>query len=270
MLGTRFDVLAGTGPARARLDELLTPFCTRRPSSAADHRFAVVDDRMSPEALDDGSWALLADGGVVGRGRDLDEVIALLLTRVNALAITGYAGLAIHAGVVSRAGRVVAFPAASGVGKSTLVAACLASGFDYVSDEALCIDLTSSRVEPYPKPIMLSPSACRMVGLPVVDAGPDEVAVTAGTLGAEVARGDLGLAHVVELVRTDGPPRLVARPAATVMTSLLGMSFNHYRRPRAAFDTAVLAARTASAWRLEYPDPLSGARLLTEHLATDA
>src|SRR5512136_1043844 len=73
-------------------------------------------------------------------------------------------GAAVHAGVVASAGAVVAFPGESGAGKSTITAACLVAGFDYVSDEALCIDVADGRVVAYPKPIALASSGWAMIG----------------------------------------------------------------------------------------------------------
>jgi hypothetical protein len=79
-----------------------------------------------------------------------------LLAGLNLHAIDGFGELAMHAGVVAAGDRVIAFPAESGQGKSTITAACLAAGFDYVSDEALCIEFASGRVIPYLKQVTLS------------------------------------------------------------------------------------------------------------------
>ena len=62
--------------------------------------------------------------------------------------------LVLHAAAAGRDGRVIAFPAAGGSGKSTLVAGLLSRGFDYLSDEGAVIgpDLA---VTPYPRAIGL-------------------------------------------------------------------------------------------------------------------
>ena len=62
-----------------------------------------------------------------------------LLALLNRTALAQCRSYAVHAGAVARSGAVTAFPAVSGAGKTTLTAACLRSGFDYVSDEALVL-----------------------------------------------------------------------------------------------------------------------------------
>jgi hypothetical protein len=56
----------------------------------------------------------------------------------------------IHAGVVAIDGRAVLLPAISGGGKTTMVAALLAEGAKYLSDEFAVID-PMGRVHPYPR-----------------------------------------------------------------------------------------------------------------------
>jgi hypothetical protein len=56
----------------------------------------------------------------------------------------------IHAGVVAYARRALLFSAASGQGKSTLVAELLARGWGYLSDEIAPVDPVSGTVYPFP------------------------------------------------------------------------------------------------------------------------
>ena len=56
----------------------------------------------------------------------------------------------IHAGVVAIDGRAILLPAVSGGGKTTMVAALLAEGAQYLSDEFAVID-PMGRVHPYPR-----------------------------------------------------------------------------------------------------------------------
>ena len=103
------------------------------------------------------------DGGSPARARDLEEVLELLLAVVNRTAVLQCRDFAAHAGVVASDGTAVAFPARSGVGKSTLVGACLQQGWAYVSDEALVVR-PSTDVRPYAKPLSLhtwSPGGAR-------------------------------------------------------------------------------------------------------------
>ena len=65
----------------------------------------------------------------------------------------------VHAGVVARDGRAVVLPAPPDAGKSTLVAALVAAGFDYLSDEAAVIDPGTLRCRPMPRPLGLDPGS---------------------------------------------------------------------------------------------------------------
>ena len=59
--------------------------------------------------------------------------------------------LVFHAGAVAKDGIAVVLPAESGGGKTSLVAALLEQGFEYLSDEFAFIDPESLRVLPFPK-----------------------------------------------------------------------------------------------------------------------
>jgi hypothetical protein len=151
-----------------------------------------------------------------------------------------------------------------------MTAACMLAGFAYVSDEALCIDPAQAQITPYPKSLALARSAGRLLGRPdLLEAGldvGDETIVSPAQLGAEVATGELRLAHVVELVRAEGPPQLVPQPRQRGLAALLSLSFNHYKQPRTSFEVVSSLATGFASWRLEYADPRSAAALLRAEL----
>lgn len=194
------------------------------------------------------------------------SVVEELLTRLNGLVVERFEGLAVHAGVIARGGDAVAFPAPSGAGKSTLVAACLRAGFDYVSDEAMCIDEASGGVVPYPKPLSLSPWSCGAVGVDFPSTGSGQSNVVARQLGAVDAPGPLRLRHVVLCERTRGAPALQPRHPSDAVAALLRMSFNHYKRPALAVETACQLAASAQCWTLRVGDPMAAAQLVAERL----
>jgi hypothetical protein len=219
-----------------------------------------------------GEYTLDCDAIRLAFGAAWEEMASALVVDLNGRAIDSFHGFAVHAGVVARNEAVVAFPGESGAGKSTLTAACVAAGFAYVSDEALCIRNEGERVVAYPKPIALSPQGWAMIGSRVaarrgVDDG-EKVMMSADQLGACVAdsRRGLRLAHVVALVRAGGAPRLTTLPRAHALASLLRMSFNHYKDPRRAFDLVSRLAADTQAWQLEYSDPRAAAELLRAQL----
>lgn len=201
------------------------------------------------------TWASLADG---------------LLAELNRHAIDGLAEFAVHSGVVAAGDRVIAFPAESGQGKSTITAACLAAGFDYVSDEALCVEFAGGRVLPYPKPVTLSEHSCSLLGIPTpgvhLEGDHPEAGFRPEELGGATAEGELRLGDIVQLVRQDGPPRLRPLPASEAVGMLLRMSFNHYKRPAESFELVSRLAQQSRAWELQYDHPGPAAALLWERL----
>jgi len=66
-----------------------------------------------------------------------------------------HAWLVLHAGVVARGDRAVLMPAFSGVGKSTLTAALMCSGYRLLSDEFCAIDPEDGSVMPVLRPVCL-------------------------------------------------------------------------------------------------------------------
>jgi hypothetical protein len=194
-----------------------------------------------------------------------------LVGEVNGIAVERCRYLAIHAGVVASPTGAIAFPGASGAGKSTLTAACVLEGLSYVSDEALCLDLDSGLVIPYPKPLGLSAWTREILGVP--DAAPPFAAggrkavVPAEDLGAVAGPGPLRLASLVVPERNPGQARLTELTRGEVVFTLLRSAFNHYTRPEAAFRVATRVAVGCRAWRLRFEDPLEAAQLVLRELA---
>lgn len=255
------------------ISRLLRPFATAPAPVPGRRSFALV----SGDATGDPAHCLMVDDRPVQRSGSWPPLVARVVAELNREAIEAARSFAVHAGVVSHQGQVVAFPGPSGAGKSTLTAACLLAGFDYVSDEALSLDYRSRQVGAYPKPLALSLVSRRLLGLvPVADAvelpqdDEQEELCTAVELGAATASEPLELAHIVMCERRPGPAELLSLPPAEGMGALLAHSFNHYRRPVDAFALASEAGRTARAWVLRSDDPLEAGRLLWERLGGPA
>ena len=145
------------------------------------------------------------------------ENLGWLNSALNSTAMELTPHLAIHAGVIHHGDVVAAFPARSGIGKSTLTGACLREGFDYVSDEALCLSYDSHLVQPYPRPLGLSSWSAHELGVIGVPAGGD-VLVLPHEFGATSMAVDepLRLTHVVLPRRNDSnrPASLARAPAS--------------------------------------------------------
>lgn len=181
---------------------------------------------------------------------------------LNNAAIEQCSHFAVHSGVAAKTDGIVAIPAESGNGKTTLTASLVKLGFGYLSDEALVFD-DDGNVLPYPKPFALSPWSADRLDVPHTDA---EVLATASDLGGFVA--DSG--RVTDLVVSEyGHPdvSLEPLPKSQAIAALIRYSFNHYKDPERAFRIATDVARDLRVWRLEYDNPLeAAAQLLAEEL----
>ena len=259
VLGTRSSVSVDDVALADELDRLLAPFIVRDHTEAADSAsYAVVSDP-------DRDGLLVGRVGEPGRLVEHQQALSWLLAELNVRALDGYDGFAAHAGVVARGERAMCFPGDSGAGKSTLVAACVAAGLGYASDEALCIDRSSGQVAPYPRPIALEADAFRLVtGSTAPTTG--EHLLTADDLGGRVVDEPTMLTDVVLFERSAGPPRLEPLEPADTMAALLSRSFNFYRDPEGLLELVAAAARRARPWRLRYDAPTPAAALIAEHL----
>ena len=266
ILGTRVQVRSQEPSINRELDRLLGRFQVEGDRPVRPSRTLSV---IEPESGTDTRLSLYRDcRRIAGTGEPV-VVVSQLLAEANRLAVEAYSSFAVHSGVVAKGERVVAFPAQTGGGKSTLTAACVLDGFSYVSDEALCVDLETAEVMPYPKPLGLSPASRDLLGLPPATApwgGVRESVVNVEEFGGVPAVGFLKLSDVVIAEYGHSEQTLEPAPASEVMTTLLRMSFNSYKHPEASFRLTARLAREVQGWRLRYGDPLRAAALLGERL----
>lgn len=189
------------------------------------------------------------------------EAAAAVVAGLNNAAIAQSPYYSVHSGVAGLEDRIVALPAASGRGKTTLTAALTRQGFDFLSDEAL-VFTDDGTVLPYPKPFAFSPWSAAVVG---VEVGEGETLATAGDLGVEVAKGG----RLTDLIVSEYGQEeltLVSLPKSQAVAALIEYSFNHYKDPERAFRIATDVARDLNVWRLEYDDPIEAAELIARTL----
>jgi hypothetical protein len=202
----------------------------------------------------------------IARSESWTEVFDPLLGDLNRRAVEGMEYFGVHAGVIATADRTIAFPAASGDGKTTLVGACLRAGFGYVSDEALCVDYSTGAVISYPKPLNLSRWSMDVLEATVSDGleEPDgsKAPVSPSAVGGAIVASPPGLTDVVTFERRPGPPSLERMPASQVVANLLKYSFNHYRRPADSYAIATNLARGCAGWVLGFDQPAQAAELM--------
>jgi hypothetical protein len=263
-LGQGFRIASTSAALGAALGPLLRGFPEAAERPSPEHCLLIVENCARHAA----PLCAHRRGGRSHTASSAAELLAWLLPALNTAALDGYAGLAVHAGVLGRGERAIALPARSGAGKTTLVAAGLRAGFGYLSDEALCVDFGSRAVAAYPRPLVMSGWSREAVGAgrSGTAVGTGEWALTPQDLGGDVLTTPAVLADIVLPVRRPGPPALARADRSEALGWLLRRSFNHYRRPGPAFSLAADLVRRAGAWRLEVGDPLEAAALLVERL----
>lgn len=136
--------------------------CVSDPSASArahtNTAFVILDD--APEALTAPRLRVFVDGVRVVTTAEPGVVLHRVAWEITRAAIDSERrSILVHAGVVARDGRAVVLPAPPDAGKSTLVAALVAAGFDYLSDEAAVIDPATLRCRPMPRPLGLDPGS---------------------------------------------------------------------------------------------------------------
>jgi hypothetical protein len=205
------------------------------------------------------SWPQLLGGDGVVPSVDVDMALAPGCTEAEALAeITAEVVRAsplhcLHAGVVGGADGLIAVPGASGLGKTTAIAALTMAGFDYLSDEALALDRTSGRAFAFPRPLQVSGASCRVLGIaaPTV-ADTDEIMIAPAELGQVGTSGRVR--DVLLLRRRPGVVHVAPGGRAAAVAELLRRSFNHYRDPRSSTRSVIELVRAARVWEIEYAD----------------
>jgi hypothetical protein len=114
--------------------------------------------RITVEKVADG-YCVTSQGRTTAPIQGWAAVADAVQRRLNRLVIYGSDHLVLHSAGVTSNGIGVLLPAASRSGKSTLAAALVRAGFDYLSDEAVGVGRSSVRLKPYPKPISLRPGS---------------------------------------------------------------------------------------------------------------
>lgn len=243
-----------------KLVEIISPLLAHFAKEQGESR-AVVEVRGH------GPWQIAspASTGVVD---SRPQALSGVLTAINLTAVAGTPYFACHAAVLTRAGRTLVVPAPSGMGKTTLTAALLRRGWDYVSDEALCLRWDDGSIVAYPRPLALSEWAAKRLGDPEGVRGDGERILLPEALGGRPSFEASRIGHIVCLVRDGSSADLtpILRPIhrADAVQELLRRSFNHYRDPVAALRLLADTTKGAMAWRLRLGDPHLAAEVLTQ------
>lgn len=210
----------------------------------------------------DGDFDLVTDRTVGHAG--LGTLLRRLVTVMNEYATGNDDLLTLHAaGLRSPAGRIVVLPGVVDAGKSTLAAALISAGWDYLGDEAIGIDTTST-VYGYPKPLSLDRNGRTVVGLgpdpdPIVD--PADLHVRVERLGGRV--GPLGTV-IFPTYRTGADPQISTLEPGQRLDELLVNSLNLARLGQPGFETLCAVAAEVPTYRLVHGDAVDAAAMVTE------
>jgi hypothetical protein len=149
----RFEVLSDVPGAVGVVGRLFAPF----EDEDAGGLPTVYELRRSQVGR---PYAILSDGDLLHTAVDAGNTLDWLITEVGRRAIaSAHPFVVLHAGVVSYRGGGILMPAPADHGKSTLTTALVRAGCAFLSDEAAPIDPRTRIVQPFPRPIVLSPSS---------------------------------------------------------------------------------------------------------------
>ena len=171
-------------------------------------------------------WRIVIDGELFASVAEADDAVSTLAAKLNLMAVAGSMGrVLLHAGAVERDGRAIVVAGESGRGKSTLTAALVQAGFNYLTDELVLIDPDTARVEPYPKALDLSEESHTLLSLGDRAGSGFKGRVSPGALGSSSEGGELSL--LVLLAAPDGPGEDGVRSLAPVdaLVELLRSTF---------------------------------------------
>ncbi|HET8929821.1 MAG TPA: hypothetical protein VFN21_04105, partial [Acidimicrobiales bacterium] len=139
-------------------------------------------------------------------------------------------------------GRLVVVTGPMNTGKSTLVAALVACGCDYLGDESIGISRSDLHAWGYPKPLTLDPTSQRLAGIDPVGEPltsgehrrPQEIGAAAKSLTGNVGKVDL-VVHTA--YRPQSPPESRRLHPAQAIELLLTNTLNLLRSGRDGFET---------------------------------
>ncbi len=221
-----------------------------------------------------------ADGGITITTADEwrfpapSTLYAQLPGVINEYAARSHSCVVLHAGAVrTPSGSILLFPGVIDAGKSTLVAALIQAGCDYLGDESIGLRSPTLEAVGYPKPLTLDNGSRRVLGLPE-DSEPH---LAVDRLRPDVVRlwGEVGTVDHIVLPTYDGPlpanpdaplhpPRVEALDLHGALALLLANTLNLARAGTEGLETLCRVAETVPAVRVTHTDSLEVARALMD------
>jgi hypothetical protein len=193
---------------------------------------------------------------------DWTSFLLQLVGVLNDHAARSHAVAVLHSGaVLSPQDGVLLVPGAEGVGKSTLVAALIQAGCDYLSDEAIGVRPTG-QVTPYPKLLELDQRSRQLIGLTDVDdpyISPMQIRDDVGVVCDEVPR----VAAIVFASYAEGATfDMEVIPPVGALRMLLGNTLNLARGGSDGLQSLCRLAEDVPAFRLVHGGAVDAAKEL--------
>lgn len=204
----------------------------------------------------DGQYWVQLDGGEIASGVAADVAVQALDAQLRArIALVAPDVIFVHAGVVAVDGHAIALPGRSFSGKTTLVAALVAAGATYYSDEFAVI-ASDGAVLPYAKPLSIRSDGDRYGAVTPVE-----------SLGGAAGEGPTRLALVADLMYradADWAPRTLTPGAGAL--ALLSNTVPARTRPAQVLAAASRAIGSAKVIAGDRGEADVTARLLLDEL----
>lgn len=269
ILGLDIEIVAERPEVTDYLRQVFAPF---RADGDARHLVALVEEADGYAVAHAGRWVLAPS--------TIAQAVVLLIWWVNQRSLESpWHELLVHAGVVSLDGRAVLIPGEPDAGKSTLTAALVQHGFDYLSDEAARIDLRTGLVAPFPRCLALDATSLDLLGLDVATAGFDVSAFPeVRQLGAHVPperlrrrpHGDPARPALVAFpqVSRAAQPGVTPVGRGSALSRLVGESLNLHLLGRPGFAGLTTLVERVTLVELCYGDLTDGVALIRHALST--
>jgi hypothetical protein len=267
------------------------PYVTRR-FDALGHDFAVRSNQLELVQAIDRAYASLAcpgaprtcyhlersatdeygvewNGTTVIDGVDVASALAWLQWDINRRAVTAAdRHLVLHAACAQVDGRSVLIAGPSGAGKSTLVAALVGQGCQYITDEAVPIDLDTGTIVPYPKPLALDDRSLGMLPTYAVQAREGSAW---GTNPKRLVPAATSVATAVPVTLIVFPERddsgltvLDPMPRGEALFRLADQAFNLSAHGAAGLEALARIIRSSTTYRLLSSDPVVAAKAVLD------
>jgi hypothetical protein len=264
VLDHAFAVETNSAALRDHLDAV---FCglPDADGQAAVYRCTVAGDEHDPTVTVEAAERTVAVDAHPARA------VSLLVRHVNATGLNAARDcVVVHAGAVARHGRAILLPGRSGAGKTTLVAALLRAGFQYLSDEAAVLR-PDGRIWPYAKPLSISRGAQPLFAelrpehpaLPGLGEGGDWQVPAHRIGGADVWAGPATPAAVVAFAYEPGlPARLAPLSRARALIAMMESGIFPGPSGRSALERLRALTADCATWTLTHADAHEAAAVL--------